>query len=131
MDEISITIAFGLLGLTWLTLRGMDRRDLGQGLLAGADDGQSVGRLGRHPLGRDAGHRPGAHLAQGKGLDHRAQPAAFAVPEEQERGRAAARVGPGLGTDQAIARHNRADRKVVSPTLLDGRGWSSPVNRTP
>jgi len=25
LDEISITIAFGLLGLTWLTLRGMDR----------------------------------------------------------------------------------------------------------
>ncbi len=27
LDEISITIAFGLLGLTWLTLRGMDRRE--------------------------------------------------------------------------------------------------------
>ena len=26
LDEISIAIAFGLLGLTWLTLRGMDRR---------------------------------------------------------------------------------------------------------
>jgi len=26
LDEISITIAFGLLGLTWLTLRGMDGR---------------------------------------------------------------------------------------------------------
>jgi hypothetical protein len=25
LDEISITIAFGLLGLTWLTLRDMDR----------------------------------------------------------------------------------------------------------
>jgi len=27
MDEISITIAFALLGLTWLTLRGMDGRE--------------------------------------------------------------------------------------------------------
>jgi hypothetical protein len=26
MDEISIAIAFALLGLTWLTLRGMDGR---------------------------------------------------------------------------------------------------------
>ena len=26
VDEISITIAFALLGLTWLTLRGMDGR---------------------------------------------------------------------------------------------------------
>lgn len=27
VDEISITIAFALLGLTWLTLRGMDGRE--------------------------------------------------------------------------------------------------------
>ena len=27
LDEISITIAFALLGLTWLTLRGMDGRE--------------------------------------------------------------------------------------------------------
>jgi hypothetical protein len=27
VDEISITIAFVLLGITWLTLRGMDGRD--------------------------------------------------------------------------------------------------------
>jgi hypothetical protein len=27
VDEISITIAFVLLGLTWLTLRGMDSRE--------------------------------------------------------------------------------------------------------
>jgi hypothetical protein len=27
VDEIRIAIAFGLLGLTWLTLRGMNRRE--------------------------------------------------------------------------------------------------------
>jgi len=27
VDEISITIAFALLGLTWMTLRGMDGRE--------------------------------------------------------------------------------------------------------
>lgn len=27
MDQISISIAFVLLGLTWLTLRGMDSRE--------------------------------------------------------------------------------------------------------
>jgi hypothetical protein len=27
LDEISITIAFALLGFTWLTLRGMDGRE--------------------------------------------------------------------------------------------------------
>jgi hypothetical protein len=27
LDEISITIAFALLALTWLTLRGMDGRE--------------------------------------------------------------------------------------------------------
>jgi hypothetical protein len=27
MNEISISIAFGLLALTWLTLRGMDTRE--------------------------------------------------------------------------------------------------------
>ena len=27
LDQISITIAFGLLGLTWLTLRNMDGRE--------------------------------------------------------------------------------------------------------
>ena len=80
-----------------------------------------VGTLGRHARGGDAGDPAGAHLAERKGLDDGFELAGVAVPQRDQRRRAARGVRPGLGADRMRAFDHGADgvqRVMAAPDLM-------------
>src|SRR5213075_2340604 len=80
------------------------------GLLSGADERELRGVAPCQPARGHPRDRAGAELPEDERLDHRLETPRAAVPEDEERGRAAGGVGPGLGADESRARRLAAER---------------------